>query len=56
MGALGIFKHIVERQSEALSNLLEKKKERVDSTIPLGIKINSIVKSTRGNLYSTRGN
>ncbi|MBF0320046.1 MAG: DUF2491 family protein [Nitrospirae bacterium] len=44
MGALGIFKHIVERQTEALSELLEKKKERVDSTIPLGIKINSMVK------------
>ncbi|MBF0556684.1 MAG: DUF2491 family protein [Nitrospirae bacterium] len=44
MGAMGIFKHIVERQKEALSGLLEGKKQRVDSTIPLGLKINSIVK------------
>ncbi|MEO5360499.1 MAG: YjfK family protein [Nitrospirota bacterium] len=44
MGALGIFKHIVEKQKEALSDLLEGKKQRVDLTIPLGLKINSIVK------------
>ncbi|MBF0516795.1 MAG: DUF2491 family protein [Nitrospirae bacterium] len=41
---MGIFKHIVERQKEALSGLLQGKKQRVDSTIPLGLKINSIVK------------
>ncbi|MBF0488952.1 MAG: DUF2491 family protein [Nitrospirae bacterium] len=44
MGAMGIFKHIVQRQKEALSGLLEGKRQRVDSTIPLGLKINSIVK------------
>ncbi|MCG6551095.1 MAG: YjfK family protein [Candidatus Magnetominusculus sp. LBB02] len=44
MGTMGIFKHIVKKQKEALSHLLQGKRQRVDSAIPLGLKINSIVK------------
>ncbi|WP_420266427.1 DUF2491 family protein [Candidatus Magnetominusculus dajiuhuensis] len=56
MGAMGIFKHIVQRQKEALSGLLEGKKQRVDSTIPLGLKINSIVKIDETKFIINEGN
>jgi hypothetical protein len=56
MGALGIFKHIVERQKEALTGLLREKKKRVDSAIPLGLKINSIVKIDETKFMLNEGN
>ncbi|MBF0458647.1 MAG: DUF2491 family protein [Nitrospirae bacterium] len=56
MGAMGIFKHIVERQAETLSHLLEGKKQRVDSTIPLGLKLNSIVKIDETKFIINEGN